>query len=69
MGYVFGGRHLRHLFRQFTAHYHAERYHQGLDGKLIRPNPVPANDNRLLGAIASTARLGGLLNFYFRVAA
>ena len=32
---VSGERHLRHLLAQFTEHYHAERFHQGLDGKLI----------------------------------
>ena len=66
---VSGERRLRHLLGQFVNHYHAERYHQGLDGNLIRPNPVPGNDNRSLGAIASRGSPGGLLNFYFRDAA
>jgi hypothetical protein len=35
-----------------------------LAGRLIRSPLVPGNDNYSLGAIASRARLGGLLNFY-----
>jgi putative transposase len=66
---IFGERHLRHLLREFTEHYHVERYHQGLHGKLIHPNLSPGNDNHSLGAIASRARLGVLLNFYFLDAA
>jgi putative transposase len=61
---IFGERHLRYLLREYVEHYHTERYHQGLAGRLIRPNPIPGNDNHSLGAIASRARLGGLLNFY-----
>ncbi len=48
---------------------HTERYHQGLAGRLIRSPLVPGNDNYSIGAIASRARLGGLLNFYFLDAA
>ena len=63
---IFGERHLRYLLREYVEHYNTERYHQGLNGKLIRPNPTPGNDNQSHGAIASRARLGGLLNFYFK---
>jgi len=66
---IFGERHLRYLLREFVEHYHTERYHQGLAGRLIRSPLVPGNDNYSLGAIASRARLGGLLNFYFKQAA
>jgi putative transposase len=34
---IVGERHLRHLLKQFLAHYHAERYHQGLDGRQRSP--------------------------------
>jgi putative transposase len=64
---VMGERHLRHLLREFVVHYHGERYHQGLDGRIIRPIGA-ANDN---GArkIMRRARLGGLLSYYHRRAA
>ena len=35
---IFGRRHLEHLVREFAAHYHEERYHQALGGRLIRPS-------------------------------
>ena len=30
---IFGERHLRHLLKEFVAHYHAERYHQGVGSR------------------------------------
>jgi putative transposase len=66
---IFGERHLRHLLREFVAHYNAERYHQGLGGQLIRLNPAPTNDNAMSDSIRCRSRLGGLLNFYHRAAA
>jgi putative transposase len=67
---VFGERHLRHLLREFVAHYNTERYHQGLGGKLVRPSSVTVgNDNGSGGGIECRSRLGGLLNFYRREAA
>jgi transposase len=66
---IFGERHLRHLIREFAAHYHTERYHQGLGSQIIMPTPSPSNDNASLGAIGRRSRLGGLLNFYRREAA
>jgi hypothetical protein len=41
---IFGQRHLRHLLKEFCAHYHTERYHQGLGGRLIQPRPSASND-------------------------
>jgi len=66
---IFGERHLRHLLREFCAHYLMERFHQGLGGQLIVQRPVPENDNSVTGAIRCRSRLGGLLNFYHREAA
>jgi putative transposase len=66
---IFGERHLRHLLKEFVAHYHAERYHQGIGGRIIRPTLVATNDNATLGGIRCRARLGGLLHFYHRQAA
>ncbi len=62
----FGERSLRKATREYAAHYHRERNHQGIDNRLIEP------DDRLgstLGAIDCVQRLGGLLRFYHRAAA
>jgi hypothetical protein len=66
---IFGERHLRHLLQEFCAHYHGERFHQGLGGRLIRPPELASNDNGTASAIQCRSRLGGLLNFYYREAA
>jgi hypothetical protein len=67
---IFGERHLRYLVREFVAHYHTERFHQGLGGQLVRPPPAPGNDNAepVSGpaTIRCRSRLGGVLNFYQR---
>jgi putative transposase len=58
--------HLRRVLREFLAHYHQERNHQGLDNALIDPRAGPVNDN---AQVLRKQRLGGLLNFYHRGAA
>ncbi len=58
-------RQLRTVVRQYMAHYHAERNHQGLGGRLIEP---PSNDNTS-GPIECRERLGGLLRLSYRNAA
>jgi putative transposase len=62
---LLGEGHLRAAVREYLAHYHQERNHQGLDGQLLSP---PANLNRS-GPIVCRERLGGLLRFYHREAA
>jgi len=62
----FGERSLRKATREYAAHYHRERNHQGLDNRLV--------ERRDHGESASTAvkcaqRLGGMLRFYHRSAA
>jgi transposase InsO family protein len=57
---------LRRAVREFMAHYHEERNHQGLANRLIH---VPAGISANVGAIYRYARLGGTLNFYYRKAA
>jgi len=66
---IFGERHLRVLLREFVDHYHAERFHQGLGGQLIRETASSANDNSSTRSVQRRERLGGLLNFYHRTAA
>jgi transposase InsO family protein len=63
---LFGERSLRHVVREYLAHYHAERNHQGI-GNII---PFPdKRSNKQLGRVVKSERLGGLLNFYHREAA
>ena len=61
-----GERHLRGVLREFVAHYHAERNHQGLANVI----PFPSRDSFTAGGrVGRRQRLGGLLNFYRRNAA
>jgi hypothetical protein len=60
-----GEAHLRELIREFMIHYHAERPHQGLDGRLIQP----ADGHAVDGPMVRRERLGGLLNYFYREAA
>lgn len=62
---LLGERHLRACVREYVAHYHEERNHQGLDNALI--NPVPSNDNT--APVRRRQRLGGMLSYYHREAA
>ena len=63
---LFGESSLRRAIREFVAHYHMERNHQGLGNRLIMPDPQ-RRENR--GAIQRRERLGGLLKYYYRAAA
>jgi putative transposase len=51
---------------EYMEHYHAERNHQGLENRLI---DAPAVGAAADGAVYRRARLGGTLNFYYRLAA
>jgi len=57
---------LRKTIREFVAHYHGERNHQGLGNRLINPDESHVGNN---GAIRRRERLGGMLNYYYRQAA
>jgi len=47
-------------------HYHAERNHQGLGGRIIDADEkVGRND----GVVKKRSRLGGFLSYYYREAA
>ena len=59
----FGENSLRNAVREFVAHYHVERNHQGLGNRLIVPMETTAEAT---GAVERRQRLGGLLNFYYR---
>jgi len=58
-----GERHFRDAMREFIAHYHDERNHQGLGNELITGPVRP-----VVGRIRRRPRLGGLLNYYARAA-
>jgi hypothetical protein len=60
-----GEKGLRWAIQQFVEHYHRERPHQGLGSRIIDPEP---NVGSSKGAIVRRMRLGGLLNYYYRVA-
>jgi transposase InsO family protein len=57
---------LRRAVREFVAHYHQERNHQGLGNLLIFPSRVQARHD---DPLVCRERLGGLLKFYHRPAA
>jgi hypothetical protein len=60
-----GERHLRKGLHEFATHYHRERNHQGLANELIERPPA----QRRMGAVRRRQRVGGILNYYFRLAA
>ena len=65
---LFGESSLRNSLREYLAHYHGERNHQGKDNILLFPNARKAR-NHGGGAVGCNERLGGLLKFYQREAA
>jgi transposase InsO family protein len=63
---LFGEQSLRKATREYAAHYHRERNHQGLDNRLIEPED---GAEATISAIECVQRLGGMLRFYRRAAA
>ena len=51
---------------EYMTHYHGERNHPGLDNRLIGPYAGEAANE---GRVRRRQRLGGMLNFYHRMAA
>jgi putative transposase len=60
-----GERHLRQVIREFVAHYHGERNHQGIGNELIDRPSI----QRTTGSVHRRQRLGGALSYYHRSAA
>jgi transposase InsO family protein len=58
-----GEHHFLRAVREYVAHYHVERNHQGLGNTLIAGAPAHST-----GSIRRRPRLGGLLNYYERAA-
>jgi putative transposase len=61
-----GQRMLRRALREYGAHFHQERNHQGLGNVLIMPRASSAHRE---GPLVRRCRLGGLFNYYERAAA
>ena len=57
---------LRRALREYVAHHNLERNHQGLGNALITPCPVVRCQGQ---AVIRRSRLGGVLNYYQRLAA
>jgi len=62
----FGERSLRKATREYAAHYHRERNHQGINNRLIDPTDRAESAS---SAIECAQRLGGMLRFYHRATA
>ena len=63
---LFGEASLKMAIKNFVAHYHRERNHQGLANRIILPEIVDAGSG---GPVQRRQRLGGMLNYYYRAAA
>lgn len=61
---LFGPEHLRRALREFVAHYHLERPHQGVGNRLL----TPCVDVYVGDRVVADERLGGLLRSYRRSA-
>ena len=59
-----GEAHLRRAVREYVAHYHGERNHQGIGNRLIEASVDDSRSER----IECRERLGGLLRYYRRAA-
>ncbi len=62
---LFGEGSPRRALREYGAHFHGERPHQGLGNELIAPEP---SDDSPTAEVVETERLGGLLRSYQRAA-
>ena len=62
----FGEDSLRRAVREYVAHYHTERNHQGLGNAIVSPVPCPT---RAFGRVRCRERLGGMLRYDHREAA
>ncbi len=62
----FGEESLRKALIQYSAHYHAERNHQGIGNNIITPGEEVGRGD---GNIQCRNRLGGMLRYYYREAA
>ena len=59
----FGETSSRNAVREFLAHYHEERNHQGLGNRFLVPDDEVG---RTTGEVQCRERIGGLLRYYYR---
>ena len=62
---LFGEASLRRALREYVAHYHSERNHQGVGNRLLEPLTTDISTDE---SVQCSERLGGMLNFYYREA-
>ena len=62
---LFGQQGLEHALREYVAHYHQERNHQGLENRIPFPSDTCRPD-RITGEIVCKSRLNRLLKYYYR---
>jgi putative transposase len=62
----FGRRSLERALKQFVTHFHKERNHQGLENRIIDPGDEVGRE---IGDVQCNERLGGMLRYYYRIAA
>ncbi len=65
---LFGEASLRGALRNYLAHYHGERNHQGKDNVVLFPT-LTTDTYTVKGPVACRERLGGLLKYYYQEAA
>jgi transposase InsO family protein len=63
---LFGEASLRRALREYAAHYHTERNHQGVGNRLLEPLATVSSSDE---PTQCRERLGGMLNYYYREAA
>ncbi len=63
---LFGEASLRRALREYVVHYQAERNHQGVGNRLLEPLALVSSNDE---TIHCRECLGGMLNYYRRVAA
>jgi len=63
---LFGEDSWRTAIREYLAHYHGKRNHQGLNNRMIIPSSTEWKRN---GTVRRKGRLGGTLSYYHRDAA
>jgi hypothetical protein len=64
---LFSEHSLSHILKEYVAHYHQERSHQGKGNVVLLSSPD--QDSARQGSIQCRQRLGGLLKYYARDAA